>query len=121
MNIDERIKKELEQASEIEEQNLAPQQGMFELFFASYKGGLRRWVILVTVITLVVTAVMVWVGYSFFTANTLQDQLFWGICLIAVLIVQVSLKQWSWMEMNRNSVLREIKRLEVEVFELKNR
>jgi len=67
------------------------------------------------VIILLLTIVVFWTGYRFFTADGLQNQVFWGLCEIASIIVQGVGKQWIVMEMNRSSLMREIKRVEVAV------
>ena len=115
MNIDDRIKKELENEVEDMKQTLEAPQGMFALVASAYQGGLGRWVILVTISTLIASFFLIWSAYEFFTAIPQNDKLHWGICFVIALVIQISLKQWTWMEMNRNSLIREIKRLEVSI------
>lgn len=119
MNIDEKIKNELEREDAALNTASSDSQGMFNMVVSAYQGGLGRWMILVTIVTLAVTALLFWSGYQFFTAASLSEQVHWGFCMLASLFIQVSLKQWTWMEMNRNSLLREIKRLELTVERLK--
>jgi uncharacterized membrane protein YdjX (TVP38/TMEM64 family) len=76
---------------------------------------MRRWMILINIIIMLVTVVMVWTGYRFFTAIESQEHIFWGVCLILSAIAQIAMKQWVWMEMNRSSIMREIKRVELVV------
>ncbi|WP_347232137.1 DUF6768 family protein [Pseudoalteromonas sp. R3] len=40
-----------------------------------------------------------------------MDQVFWAVWFIAGLVVQIATKLWIFMEMNRQSVLREINAL----------
>lgn len=111
---DDMIKDELEkEASEIDEL-LAAEGGLPDMVAASFKGSMRRWVWLIWIITFLVSMLMFWCGYQFFTASA-QDQMFWGFCTLMSMAAQVALKQWSWMEMNRASMMREVKRLEVAV------
>jgi len=118
MNIDEKIKRELEnEASEID-QILLDDQGLFDMVRASFTGGMRRWVILMNVIIMLVSAVMVWTGYRFFTSSITDDYIFWGVCLLISAHAQIAMKQWIFMEMNRSSLMREIKRVEVAVAKL---
>jgi len=119
--LDNRIKEELErETSEIDEL-LAREGGLPDMVSAAWHGGLRRWIWLTAIILLPITAVMVWSGYEFFTAETTDDRIFWGFCLLISMAPQVALKQWQWMEMNRSSMMREIKRLEIAVAELARR
>ena len=121
MNIDEKIKRELEDSNPDFDAISKDQEGLMDLVFGSFKGGMGRWVIFVNIFTLIATAVMLWTGYNFFTATITQDQIFWGVCLLLSVFAQVALKQWLFMEMNRSSLMREIKRVEVAVAKLSNR
>jgi hypothetical protein len=41
------------------------------------------------------------------------DRVFWGVLALAALHAVSMLKLWFFMEMNRNSVIREVKRVEI--------
>ncbi|TQV88310.1 DUF6768 family protein [Aliikangiella coralliicola] len=113
MSFDERMKRELEKEAHDIDEILAEDQGLFDMLFASFKGGMRRWLIIVNILTIVASIFMVWCGYEFFVATEIQEQVFWGVCVLILLNMQIGLKQWLWMEVNRNSVMREIKRVEL--------
>lgn len=118
MNFDEKIKHELEnEAAEIDKIML-DDQGLFDMLIGSFNGGLRRWIILMNIITLVVTGLMVWSGYRFYIAIEINEQILWGVSALFALNMQIALKQWLWMEMNRSSLMREIKRVELAVSKL---
>lgn len=118
MSIDERVKHELEHEAKIIDDILNDKQGIIDLAAGTFKSGLGKWMALVTVIILIVTGFMVWTGYKFFIAETLDGRIFWGVWFIITVISQVAMKQWTWMEMNRSSLLREIKRVEIEIVKL---
>lgn len=119
MNIDLKIRKELESESEEIDGILSEDQGVFSLVRGSYRNGLGRWMAVVYVVIFVVSGLMAWSGYEFFVSAASQDaRIFWGFCFAFTLMAQIALKQWAWMEMNRSSVLREIKRLEISVARL---
>ncbi len=114
MNIDEKIKQELENEAEILDQVLVQREGIFFMLAHAFKGALGGWMILISIVVLIVSALMIWAGYQFFFVSTLlEDKLHWGMILVISLIVQIAMKMWTFMEMNRMSVLREIKRLEI--------
>lgn len=118
MSLDKRIKDELESEAETIDEILNDKQGLFDLVAGSFKSGLGAWVWAVNIIILGVTGLMIWSGYEFFTAFKSEDQMFWGFCTIIAVMAQIALKQWVWMEMNRSSLLREIKRVEIAVAKL---
>ncbi|MCF2946928.1 hypothetical protein L0668_02340 [Paraglaciecola aquimarina] len=113
MNIDQKIKNELsDQAAEIDT-ILAEEKGLFDFIVGSYRGSLKGWFVAVNFVILLVSGVLFWTGYEFFSARTVDQQVFWGVCFIAALVVQVAGKQWIWAEMSRSSLMREIKRVEL--------
>ena len=113
MNIDERIRNVLEdQGSAVEDLKL-DEKGLFPMLFRVFTGGLARWAAFAMALTLVFFGLTIWCGYEFFTAATVDDRVFWGI-LAAVAFHAVSMfKFWFFMEMNRHSVTREVKRVEI--------
>ncbi|UTA46706.1 hypothetical protein L1F30_11085 [Simiduia sp. 21SJ11W-1] len=118
MSIDDRIKTALESEAAAIKAAVNEREGMFEMAMGAFNAGLGRWVVLLHVITLLVTGVMFWTGYEFFTAINLEGQVFWGVCLLLAAMVQIACKQWVMQEMNRSSLMRELKRIEVAVLQL---
>jgi hypothetical protein len=118
MSIDNRIKHELDNESENLDELLNETEGMFDLAMGSLKTGLRRWMFVVSLLVLTFSGLMLWCCYEFFVAESLDDRVFWGVWFVASLFVQGSLKLWQWMEINRSSLLREVKRVEISVARL---
>lgn len=118
MNLDDKIKQALEKELPDVEQILVQEEGLFDMLFATFKSNMRGWVIAVNVVIVMVTVLMFWTGYEFFTAANADDSIFWGICLVLSLNGQIALKQWIWSEMRRSSMMREIKRLELAIARL---
>lgn len=115
MNIDQRIKQELEQDAADIDRIVGSDPGLAGMLAGSLRTGMRRWVILGNVLALAATVVIVWAGYRFFTADAVDTMLRWGVVLLLAMQLQIAVKQWLWMEMQRASTLREIKRVEVAV------
>ncbi len=118
MNIDEKIKKELEQeALEIDKILAQEGTGLFSMIVNSFKGNMKRWFIIANAVTILATVGLLYCGYHFFTVVQ-EQQHFWGILFVISLQAQIALKQWIFSEINRTSTIREIKRLELSVNEL---
>jgi len=117
-SLDEKIKQELERETAEIDELLANEGGMPDMVSAAFKGSLRHWVWLTTVFILIFTGLMFWSGYGFFVAETTDDRVFWGFCMLISGMPQMALKQWQWAEMNRATMMREIKRLEIAVAKL---
>lgn len=121
MNLDDKIKQELETDKANIDEILADDQGLFDMFFATFKSNMKFWVILVNIFTLVFTVLMFWTLYEFFTGSDSPDRWFWGICALMAMSAQIALKQWMYLEMYRNSIMRELKRVELAVARLSSK
>jgi len=118
MNIDERIRDELERQNRLPEELQGDDAGLFGMLNRVFTGGLRRWAALAMAMTLAFVALTVWCGYAFFTAAGVDARVFWGILALGGFHAVSMFKLWFFMEMNRDSVMREVKRLEVAVARL---
>jgi len=115
MNLDDKIKHALENESAEIDAILSDRRGLFDLAGSGLRGGMRRWMIIATIMAIVVSVFMVFSGVQFFLANDIDARVFWGVWFVVSSAAQIGLKQWIWMETNRVSVLREIKRVELAV------
>ena len=113
MTIDQKIRESLQSRAQLEDELLVPDRGLFGMLANAFNGSMRRWVWLTNVLVILVSVPMLWSAWEFFTAATSDDRLFWGVCLIATLFMQATLKMWIFQEMNRTSIMREIKRVEL--------
>ncbi len=83
--------------------------------------GRQAW--LVALVWLAVTGWSVLAGVSawkFFSVSGADAQLPWVLGLVLSFIAIAMLKIWYWMELNKNALRREIKRLELQVAALRN-
>lgn len=113
MSIDDRIRRELEQqGSEIDRAQF-DERSLFGMLGRVFTGSLRRWAAFGMLLTLVFVALTIWCGYGFFTAADTGGRVFWGVLALAAIQAVSMLKLWFFMEMNRNSVIRELKRMEI--------
>ena len=118
MNIDEKIKRELEQDNSDFDAILIDDEGLFERASGIFKGGMKRWMIVISLFMIIIGSLAVWAGYRFYVANEMQEQIFWGVCFILGIMVQGFAKQFVIEEANRISIMREIKRVEISVVKL---
>ncbi|MEM1082172.1 MAG: DUF6768 family protein [Pseudomonadota bacterium] len=113
MNVDDEIRKALERQAVEDDQLLLPERGLFGMLAAAFTGRMRRWVWLTNLLAITASVFLVWSAWEFFTADQMDGRLFWGVCFVVSLQCQSMLKMWIFQEMNRASLAREIKRLEV--------
>ena len=116
-DIDQLIKETLtkEEAKfydELEEQNVL---GMLSGLFT----GKNKWIIiLMNVMTLVFFVLFIYCTVNFFSATETNELLKWGLGGLVFLVGVSMLKVFAWMQMDKNAILREMKRLELQVSSL---
>lgn len=118
MNTDDKIREELAARTEEIDRLELDERGLFGMLFRVFTGSLRRWAAFGMAMTLAFTALTFWTGYEFFVAADTDARVFWGVLALAGFHAMSMFKMWFFMEMNRHSTLREIKRVEVEVARL---
>jgi len=117
MNVDDKIREELERRDEALGDLGTAEHGVFGALYRVFTGSWRRWAAFAMLITVALFGVTVWSGYEFFTAEGLDDRVFWGVIVLAASSGVSALKLWFFLEMNlerdRNWTAREFKRLEL--------
>ena len=115
--IDKLIKETLTQEEakfydELDEQNL------FQMVVGIFQGK-NKWIMyLMNVMTMLFFAAFIYCIVQFFNTDVNKELLKWGIGSLMFLSGVSMLKMFAWMQMDKNAVLREIKRLELQVSSL---
>jgi len=91
------------------------EQDLFSMWGNVYKGKMRPWSFLVILFTIAFTGLAFWCGYKFFTIEGTEPLIRFGVGFIVSIVLVQALKIWHWMQMDKNDLLREIKRLEYQV------
>jgi hypothetical protein len=112
--IDELIKETLNQEEakfydELEEQNLIGKLGEV---FKSKMGWLA---IIMNVVHLVIFGLLIYCIVQFFGTNETNELIKWASAGFLCMIVMGMLKLYIWMQMDKNDILREMKRLELQI------
>jgi hypothetical protein len=110
--IDKLIKETLTQEEakfydELEEQNI------FESILGLFQGK-NKWIMyFMNFMTLIFFGIFVYCTIQFFDADITNELIKWGIGSLVFLLVVSMLKIFAWMQMDKNTLLREMKRLEL--------
>lgn len=84
--------------------------------------GRWRWLVLLTFVVGTAAAVMLMIcAYQFFHAETARAMIGWSTGFVWCALFIVMVKVWYSLELNRNAVTREIKRLELQIAQLSRR
>lgn len=119
-DIDQLIKETLSQEEakfydELQEQNV------FEMVIGLFRGKNKWIIILMNVMTLVFFALFIYCAIQFFGTDITNELITWGISGFVMLMAMSMLKLFAWMQMDKNALLRELKRLELQVSSLSSK
>jgi len=89
--------------------------GLFGLITESFRGKLKVMVIAVFIFMLAFAAILIYSILNFLSVEDIGMKLNWLGAGLASLIAFGLLRIWYFMELNRLSVIREVKRLELQV------
>ncbi len=112
-NLDEKIR----EALQAEDRDIfeTGEPGLRELVAETFRGKLRFFTWMTWAITLVFFVLQVWSAVLFFQSDNVESKLLWATAFLFFAMGVGMLKVWNWMQMDKVSVLREIKRLELQV------
>lgn len=90
-------------------------RGLFRQLGDSLGGPLGGWAKLVFAVTFVLSLVMFYAVWQLFHAAELRETILWATATVLLMTGIGFLKHWMFSRMNMLSVLREVKRLQVQV------
>ncbi len=108
----------IRQALQAESDNVwkdVEEQGLFEQALDVMRGKHRFLTVIANVVMAVFFAMMVYCVVRFFDAQTTRTQIAWSVGFLTSNMFVAMMKMWFWMQMDKNTVIREVKRLELQV------
>lgn len=118
-DLDERIRQALETDGSETFSTVDTDASIFQTIGDTFRGRNRVIVAMVYVSTTVFSVLLLWAAYRFFTATDPAQATCDGILMLATMLCVVGEKMWYWMEMNRVTLMRELKRVELQLAELR--
>ena len=100
---------------ELEEQNV------LQMVWGLFKGKNKWILIMMNIVTLIFFGLFIYCLVQFFSVEATKDLLKWGLGGVIFLLGVSMLKVFAWMQMDKNALLREIKRLEIQISSLSGR
>lgn len=94
---------------ELEEKNL------FGKITEVYKSKMGWLAILMNIMHLAIFVFFVYAIIEFFGAETTRDMLIWCSAGFLSMIMMAMLKLYVWMQMDKNDIMRELKRIELQI------
>ena len=116
------IDRQIEEALNEEDRTLFAElgeQGLFTQWFSVYRGR-QAWIaIMSTIVMFFMLSGAVYAGWNFFrgSGSVLEASAWAGLAVTLMMMISF-MKVWFWMRMESNRVIREVKRLELQIARL---
>jgi hypothetical protein len=117
-NLDEAIRQSLSAEDAALLDRLGADQALHQLVLGTFEGRLRWFNVAGWVAGLVLFAVGCVLAWRFVQAEEVGDMLRWGAASALAFAGLALIKVWFWLELQKNAIVREVKRLEVQVASL---
>lgn len=119
--LDKKIKEALSQEDAELMKDFEGEPSIFEMLTDTFRGR-HRWLNVLGAIWILFFLVLgIYSAMQFFKVETDRDMLMWAAAFLFCMSAVSMLKIWYWMEMQKNSITREIKRLELQIARLAGR
>ena len=119
--LDDKIRAALRQEDAEVFDDWGGEPSMFTLVMDTFRGR-HKWLVLLTVVwSLVFFALAIYSAFKFFNTEDAREVMLWAVAFIFCMSAVSMLKLWFWMEINKNAILREIKRVELQIARLAGR
>jgi hypothetical protein len=119
--LDDKIREALQKEDAELLEDVGGEPSIFEMLMETFRGR-HRWLVFLTMFwTIVFLLLGILSVVRFFRADEIRDMIMWAAASALLLSGVSMMKVWYWMELNKNSVTREIKRLELQIARLAGR
>jgi len=112
--IDDLIKKALTKEEAAFYSNLE-EQSLLEMVLGIYQGKMKWFAILTTFIQLIVFGLSIYCFVQFLETEEVKQLILWGTGMFVGLMMMSMLKLFHWLQMDKNAILRELKKVEFQV------
>jgi hypothetical protein len=119
-NIDESIRQALRAEDDDLLKDLS-EPGITARALTAMRQGPRWTTIHVMFTSVALTIAAIWFAVRFFNASETREMIAWATGFIVAMLMVAALKMWFWMQMEKYVLLRELKRLELQVARLAER
>lgn len=94
------------------------EQGLFGMIGGLFKGKIKWLLIVMNIVNLIVVGLFVYCTIQFFNTENTNELIKWATGGFMCLIFAGMIKLFVWLQMDKNAIMRELKRLELQVSSL---
>ncbi|WP_299214993.1 DUF6768 family protein [uncultured Dokdonia sp.] len=97
------------------------EQNIVQMFGGVFEGKNKWIVIAMNIVNLFVLGFFVYCIIQFFNTDVTNELITWAVAGVFCMLILSMLKLYMWMQMDKNSIVRELKRLELQVSALSSK
>ena len=94
------------------------EQNVFEMVLGLFKGKNAWFLIITNIIIFIFLGLLIYCCIQFFKVESTEELIKWSLGVVISFLSVSVLKIYAWMQMDKNAILREMKRLELQVMSL---
>lgn len=113
-DIDRLIKESLSK-EEAEFYDSLDEQSLFDMMGGMYKGSMSWVMIIMTLTQVAAFGFAIYCAVQFFGTDITNEKLTWGLGFVTLMLMVSFTKNYSWMHMNKQAIIRELKRIEYQL------
>jgi hypothetical protein len=117
-NIDVKIREALRKEDAELLEHYRGEAPLHEMLIETFRGRHRWMTIAAFLATCLILVALIAAGYQFFHAEGTRAMIAWATAFVWGVVWIALMKIWFWLELNKNSLTREIKRLELQLANL---
>ena len=91
------------------------EHNVFDMLMSLYKGKMKWLSVYIMIVIFIAFGFTIFFTIRFFQVDNLREMMTYGAGAFLGLIMTAMLKFWFWLQMNNHSILREIKRIELQM------
>tara|TARA_R110002051_G_scaffold197582_1_gene265071 strand:+ start:13167 stop:13553 length:387 start_codon:yes stop_codon:yes gene_type:complete len=91
------------------------EQNMLQMFGGIFDGKNKWLIVIMNVVTFVALGFLIYCIVQFFEAEDTMLLIKWGMGGVICMMLMSMIKIFMWMQMDKNSIIRELKRLELQL------
>ncbi len=97
------------------------EQNVFEMLGGLFQGKNKWIMLLLNFVMIIMTGILVYCVIQYFNTDVTNELINWSLAIIVCLLSVSMLKMFIWMQMDKNSIKREIKRIELQISTLSSK
>lgn len=115
MNEFDKLIKDTLSADEAEFLKEMDEDSILQMLSSNFKGKMGWISVYAFIMTLIFFGAAVYAAFEFFDSSETKQLVLWATVFLFSMFTVSMLKIWQWLQMDKNRILREIKRLELQI------